>query len=91
MNRTIIDVPTDEHGNGCLVLDGGTNSQPGITSSPTAIMSPAIVSVDKWGSNPVANGYWPGDVGWQDHAGHPLLTVTGAQAKSQFAVAITTA
>jgi hypothetical protein len=71
MNRTIIDVPTDEHGNGCLVLDGGTNSQPGITSSPTAIMSPAIVSVDKWGSNPVANGYWPGDVGWQDHAGHP--------------------
>lgn len=88
--RTIIDVPTDAQGNGCLTLDGGRNTQPGITSSPTEVASANVDSVDKWGSNPIVNGYWPGEVGWQDHAGYPLLTVTGATAKSQFAVVITT-
>lgn len=92
MQRTVIDVPTDLQGNGCLVLDGGKNTLPGVTSSPTSVDSASVVSVGGWGSNPTSDKppYWPGDAKWQDHGGHPLLTVTGGTPKGQFAVVIVT-
>ena len=93
----IVFITTDKSGCGALKLDGGLNDLPGVASSPTVnIASSSVIGVEAEGSNPAPapNGdgvYWAHVARWQDHGGHPLVTITGAPADGVANVRVTTA
>ncbi len=73
-----VGINLDANGNGAVVLDGGTNSTPGITSSAVNVPFANFLAATAQGSDPQADGsYWVWDVHAQDRNGFALVTGTG--------------
>ncbi len=81
---TFISLNLDQNGNGSIILDGGQNSAPGVTSSSTTMLFSNFLAATSQGSDPpINNGYWMNNCHAQIRGEYLLLTVTHGIPNSQ--------
>lgn len=87
--HTIVTIPLDKNGNGDVLMNGSVPTL-GYTAISPAIEFADVIACSKLGSNPPADGFWPGTPGAQDHGGFTLVTYTGGTPLGEGSAFITT-